>query len=379
MLQPSVHLRIDRSKPLHLQPGAGHNRWHPDIPAVARANPGEVVAFETVDCDDGYITPEWTGERLATMPPGVVHPLTGPLHIVGAEPGDILEVEIIEIIPQARGHTMHAPRFGFLRDLFPEPYMVHWEIRGGYATSRQLPGIRLPAILHMGVMGVAPSRELLQQINTREEELAARGGSVSPPAAVGAVPADPAIADHACRTFAPHENGGNLDIRHLTPGTTLRLPVHVDGALFSTGDAHFSQGDGESCGTAIEIGATAFLRFNVLKGHAKKHNIRDVQFYRTTPDPAPQRPYFATTGTSHNWRKLGDKPSLSEDLHTATRNALLSMIDYLESERGLTRQQAYLLCSVAVDLKIIQLVDLPNVMVSAHVPTDIFVPSAGTR
>jgi formamidase len=374
-LKPAVTLRIDRSKRLCDQPGIGHNRWHPDIPAVARANPGDVVAFETVDCNDGCIAPEWNTSRLADAPHGVVHPLTGPLHIHGAQPGDILEVHILDIIPQHRGHTISAPKFGFLREHFSEPLLVHWKIENGFATSEQIPGIRLPAHLHMGVMGVAPSLPLMTDINAREQALAKRGGSVSPPSLEGAVPPNPAIAAHACRTFAPHENGGNLDIKHLTPGTTLRLPVHVDGALFSTGDAHFAQGDGESCGVAIEIGATAYLRFNVLKGLAAKHNIRDVQFYRTTPDPrlAP-RPYFATTGTSHNWRNAANNaPSLSEDINMATRNALLAMVDYLESERGLTRLQAYVLCSVAVDLKITQLVDLPNVMVSAHVPTDIFV------
>src|SRR4051794_28846965 len=104
-MKASLHLRIDRSKRLREQPGVGHNRWHPDIPAIARANVGDVVAIETVDCNDGNITASWTSEQLGNSPHGVVHPLTGPLHINGAEAGDILEVHILDIVPQAYGHT----------------------------------------------------------------------------------------------------------------------------------------------------------------------------------------------------------------------------------------------------------------------------------
>jgi formamidase len=365
-------VRIDRTKKLKEQPHIGHNRWHPNIRPAARARVGDIVGIETFDCTDGEVQPDWVSADIGRRGlPGLVHPMTGPIFVEGAEPGDLLEVKILEIVPEAVGHTMCGPMFGFLREFLKEPFLVHWDLRDGFATSAQIPGVRIPPILHMGVMGVAPSMELLRAINAREKELMERGGSVHPPTAEGAVPADPAIASEACRTFAPHENGGNLDIKQLTPGTTLRLPVHVEGALFSTGDAHFAQGDGESSGTAIEIGATVFVKFNILKGAAKERGIRDVQYYRD--EPAEQlgcpRRFFATTGISHNPRGQ----SLSEDLNMATKNALLNMIEYLHQERGFTRMQAYTLCSVAVDLKISQLVDLPNVMVSAMVPLDIFV------
>ena len=175
------------------------------------------------------------------------------------------------------------------------------------------------------------------------------------------------------RTVAPHETGGNLDIKQLTAGTTLRIPVYVPGALFSVGDAHFAQGDNESCGTAVEMAATFYGSFRVLKGEAKKRGIRDVQFYRedyfTSPEMAVPKRFFATTGQS----VTRDGVAHSEDTTLAARNALLNMIDYLVAERGFTPQQAYAICSVAVDLKISEMVDVPNFVVSAFLPLDIFV------
>jgi formamidase len=193
------------------------------------------------------------------------------------------------------------------------------------------------------------------------------------PEAAGAVPADPTIAHMAMRTIAPHETGGNVDIKQLTKGTTLRMPVYVPGALFSAGDAHFAQGDGESCGTAVEMAATCYCSFNVIKGAAAARNIRDLQFYRndyfTAPEMAVPRRFFATTGQCYTREGV----NFSEDITLAARNALLNMIDYLVDERGFTRQQAYALCSVAVDLKISEVVDIPNFVVSAFLPLDIFV------
>jgi len=268
---------------------------------------------------------------------------------------------------------VQIPGFGFLRDLFTEPHLVRWTIANGFATSPDLPGVRVPGAPFMGVIGVAPSHDLLEQINRREADLARRGGVVLPPETTGAVPADPALARTALRTIAPHETGGNVDIKQLTKGTTLRIPVSVPGALFSVGDAHFAQGDGESCGTAIEMSATCYCSFNVIKGAAATRNVRDVQFYRndyfTTPEMAVPRRFFATTGQSYTREGV----NFSEDATLAARNALLNMIDYLVAERGFTRQQAYAICSVAVDLKISELVDVPNFVVSAFLPLDIFV------
>jgi len=369
----AAYIAIDRTKTLVEEPGKGHNRWHPDIPPIVRIESGQVVGLETRDALDGQVTPRSTVADIGRLNFNVVHPLTGPVYVNGAQPGDLLEVTIVEIEAQPFGFTTQAPGFGFLRDIFTEPHLVRWEIANGFATSSDLPGVRIPGAPFMGVIGVAPSHELLTQINQREADLAKRGGMVLLPETAGAVPMNPALAQTAVRTIAPHETGGNVDIKQLTKGTTLRIPVYVPGALFSVGDAHFAQGDGESCGTAVEMSATCYCSFNVIKGAAKARHIRDVQFYRneyfTAPEMAVPRRFFATTGQPVTREGV----NFSEDATLAARNALLNMIDYLVDERGFTRQQAYAICSVAVDLKISELVDVPNFVVSAFLPLDIFV------
>lgn len=371
-INTTAYIAIDRTKTLSEEPAKGHNRWHPDIPPIVKVDPGQVVGIETRDAIDGQIKPTTTADALRHVNLNVVHPLTGPVYVNGAEPGDVLEVTIVEIEPQPFGFTAQMPGFGFLRDLFTEPHIVRWTLANGFATSPDLPGVRIPGAPFMGVIGVAPSPALLEQINRREADLSRRGGMVLLPEAAGAVPADPALARTAVRTIAPHETGGNVDIKQLTKGTTLRIPVYVPGALFSVGDAHFAQGDGESCGTAVEMSATCYCSFNVIKGAAAKLGIRDVQFYRndyfTSPEMAAPRRFFATTGQSYTREGVNH----SEDATLAARNALLNMIDHLVAERGFTRQQAYALCSVAVDLKISELVDVPNFVVSAFLPLDIF-------
>lgn len=372
-IDSTVYIAIDRAKTLSQEPAKGHNRWHPDIPPVATIELGQVIGIETRDALDGQVRPNSTAADLSRINMTVVHPLTGPVFVKGAEPGDLLEVTLVEIEPQPFGFTVQVPGFGFLRDLFPEPHIVRWTIANGFATSPDLPGVRIPGAPFMGVIGLAPSHELLVQINRREADLAGRGGMVLLPEAAGAVPTDPALAGTAVRTIAPHETGGNVDIKQLTKGTTLRMPVYVPGALFSVGDAHFAQGDGESCGTAVEMASTCYCSFNLIKGAARARNIRDVQFYRndyfTTPEMAVPRRFFATTGQSYTREGVNH----SEDATLAARNALLNMIDYLVAERGFTRQQAYAICSVAVDLKISELVDVPNFVVSAFLPLDIFI------
>ncbi|MGH9005470.1 MAG: acetamidase/formamidase family protein, partial [Acidimicrobiia bacterium] len=302
----------------------------------------------------------------------LVHPLTGPVLVEGAEPGDLLVAEILEVIPEPFGFTAQIPGFGFLSGDFSEPHLVLWELADGWATSDDLPGLRIAGAPFMGVIGIAPSRELLQQASTREAELLARGdATVLLPDPAGAVPADPALAAEGLRTVPPRENGGNIDIKQLTAGTRLLLPVFVDGALFSAGDAHFAQGDGESCGTAIEMSATLRVRLDLRKGRAAERGISTLSFERDDPgfaEVSPPPRYFATTGIC-----VGrDGRNEFEDLTLAARNALVAMIGHLTHEYGYTRQQAYTICSVAVDLKISQAVDVPNVIVSAFLPLDIF-------
>jgi formamidase len=369
-------IRIDRSKPLRDEPHTGHNRWHPDIPPALRVDPGDTVALETRDAFDGAITPDTTATDLHRADLNVVHPLTGPVFINGAEPGDLLEVHIVEITPQPFAFTTIVPGFGFLRDFFPTPFLIKWTIAGGLAASPDLPDVRIPGGPFMGVMGVAPSRQLLAQLVAREDDLLRRGGAVLPPNVQGAVPATEPIASEALRTIPPRETGGNFDIKQLTAGTTLLLPVYTPGALFSCGDAHFAQGDGESCGTAVEMGATLTVRFGLRKGVASQRQIRRPQYerhdYYADPRFAVPRRFFATTGMPITREGRNE----SENVTLAAQDALLNMIDHLVAERGYSREQAYVVTSVAVDLRISELVDVPNVVVSAFLPLDIFTDSA---
>ena len=364
-------IAIDRNKRLKEEPHTGHNRWHPDIAPLLEAAPGEDVVLETRDASDGQIKPGMTVADLEHLDTKVAHPLTGPVYVKGARPGDLLEIEYVDIIPQAHGWTRNRPGAGFLRDVFREPYLVHWEMRDGWATSPQLPGVRIPNGSFMGTAGIAPSRAQLEAWARREADLVARGGIAAPPDPEDAVPAGGAIAGEGLRTIPPRENCGNVDAKQLTKGSRLLIPVNVEGALYSVGDAHFAQGDSECCITAIEMGATAVVRFRVHEGEAARHNIRWPRFahpgYFAKPEWGMPRNFIATMGMPVR----EDGTQEGEDLTLAARNALLNMIELLQ-ERGWSREQAYVICSVAVDLKVSNIVDLPNVTVSAFLPEDIF-------
>jgi acetamidase/formamidase family protein/sulfur transporter len=207
---------------------------------------------------------------------------------------------------------------------------------------------------------------VLERIIVRERATAARGGLVMPPEPRAAIPSVEPILSQGLRTIPPRETGGNLDVKQLVKGTNVYLPVWTEGALFSIGDAHFAQGDGEVCGSAIEMSATFHLRFHLLKGAARERNIRGVQFSGVERSGSSRR-YYATTGLSMR----GEEVQESEDATLAARNALLAMFGYLQ-ERGFTRQQAYAICSVAVDLRLSEVVDVPNFVVTAFLPLDIF-------
>jgi formamidase len=373
---PREHvIEIDPSKPLVEEQRNGHNRWHEAIEPVVEADPGDTVVYETRDAFDIQLGPRSTAEEVAAAKLGPVHPLTGPVFVRGAEPGDLLEAEIVAIEPDPWdqwGYTVEVPGFGFLRDEFPDPYIVHWRLHGSdYAESEQLPGVQIPCNPFPGTFGVAPDASLRRAAAEREAELASRGGFALPPDPEGAVPVEEPLASEGLRTIPPRENAGNIDIKQTTPGVTMLIPAHVEGALVSTGDVHYAQGDCEACGTAIEIRSRVHVRFGVRKGEAARRGIRDLALIRdeyfAEPELAAPRRFFATTGTCV--RKDGRNES--EDLTLAARNALLNMIDYLGT-RGLDRQQAYALCSCAVDLRVSQTVDVPNLIVTALLPLDIF-------
>ena len=364
-------IELDYTKRCGDEPTKGHNRWHPDIPPAVEVEPGEEVVLQTRNAFDGGITPQSKAGGLRNVNLNLVHPLTGPVYVRGAQPGDLLEVNTLNIEPARWGFTCIIPGFGFLRDLFLDPFIVHWDIGDGYAQSAQLPGVRIPGAPFMGTIGIAPSRQLRQQILLREEELRRRGGFVLGPEPQDAAPATEPLASEGLRTIPPREHGGNMDIKQLTAGTRLLLPVYTEGALFSAGDAHFAQGDSECCGTAVEMDCTLHVSFQVRKGEATRRNLRFPIFerddYFTSPEMAAAKRFVATTGMCI----AEDGTNESENATLAARHALLNMIQLL-MERGWSREQAYCICSVAVDLKISEMVDVPNFVVSAFLPLDIF-------
>jgi formamidase len=332
-----------------------HNRWHPEIEPIAEIAPGEEVRLETEDGLAGELTRASAHADAGRLNLGLAHQLTGPLYVAGAEPGDVLEVEFVAYEQADFGVTAVIPGFGYLSDLFPDPYLVKWEIADGVARSEELPGVAVPEETFAGVVGVAPSRELLERFRHREEGLRARGQAVADPLPEDAIP--PGAAD-GLRTIPPRETGGNMDVRQLVAGSRLWLPVEVPGALLSIGDLHFAQGDGEVCGTAIEVAGAVTVRFALHEGTGSWPRFPSYE----TP-ARPGRRSFATTGIP-----VDD----GMDLNAAARAALLEMIDHLEATYGFERAAAFALCSVVVDLRISEVVDVPNPVVSALLPLDVF-------
>lgn len=359
-------IRVDPGRPVLEEADRCHNRWHPDVPPVLTCRPGDEVLMETRDAVDGQFNRDSSHADVVRTDRSVVHPLTGPVAVEGAEAGDVLVVEVLEIVPGSFGYTAQFPGFGFLAEEFPEPFLVRWDLGDGIATSPDLPGIRIPASPFMGTMGVAPSHDLLRRIGERERALSERGEDVLLPEPRGAVPPREPVATEGLRTKPPRENGGNMDVKQMVSGSLILFPVWTEGALFSAGDGHFAQGDGESCGTAIETRATLRVRLGLRKGEAAERGIRDVRFEGPSP-PRVSGPVFTTTGLCV-YAEGGGRP---EDLTMAARNALRNMIDHLISEYGYSRQQAYAICSVAVDLKVGQVVDSPNYLATASLPLDV--------
>jgi formamidase len=365
------------------------NRYHPAIPPVARANPGDHIVFETRDALDSDLTLDSTADDLAAVDLNLVHPMTGPVFIEGAEQGDVLAVTLVDIEPDQYGYTVIVPGFGFLRDLFTEPYLVNWKLDRQAATSDQMPGVRVPIAAFMGSVGVLPGDTEVKMWLDREMALAEVGGVALPPQPIGALPADVcgpngSHPDQCLRTIPPRENGGNMDVQQMQIGTTLLLPCFIDGCGLFVGDVHYAQGDGEVSGTAIEMGAVVTVTTEVLKGRgseitsphfegdAQLKTIAPERFYATVGFPLKARGEVPAFLTYLDGEKIGDLENLSEDLTLAARAALIDMIDYLEREHGLSREQAYILSSVAVDLVVGQVVDVPNYTVSAIIDLEVF-------
>jgi len=296
-----------------------HAFWDNSYPARIEIDPGDTVIFECREATGGQLTPDSDHAALAAVDASRIHALTGPVFVKGARPGDTLQVEILSLKHKGWGWTGHMPGFGLLAEEFDDFYLQHWRLEENSCAFHDSDKVAVPYEPFCGVMGVAP----------RE------AGRLD--------------------TIPPRANGGNVDIRGLTIMATAYLPVWVEGALFSTADCHAAQGDGEVCGSGIESPMTVTLRFNVRRDLS----LQELQF--TTPKPltrAGSLGYHCTT--AHG-----------PDLYHNAQNAVRYMIDWLVTNHGLTRSEAYCLCSAAADLKISEIVDAPNWIVSCYFPLSV--------
>jgi len=366
------------------------NRYHPEIAAVATAAPGDFITFETRDALDSDLTLDSNADDVAALDLSGVHPMTGPVAIEGAERGDVLAVTVVDIEPDQFGYTVIVPGFGFLRDEFTEPYFVGWKQSRTHAVSDAMPGIAVPYEAFTGAIGTMPGEPEIESWLQRETELAAVGGIALPPEPTGALPAaicgaGGSHADRCLRTVPPRENGGNMDVQQMQVGTTILFPCFVDGCNLFIGDVHYAQGDGEVSGTAIETGAVVTVTTEIRKGEGQFitnpqveggqqiKNMEPSAFHQTVGYPFKEKGTVPTYHTYLESAVIEDLPQLSEDLTMAARHALVQMIDHITRTYGLTREQAYILASVAVDLRVGQVVDVPNYVITAVLNKDVFV------
>jgi acetamidase/formamidase len=299
-----------------------HFKWDVDNEPVLTIQSGDTVSLESRDVSDNQLSATSTAKDIETLDWDHVYPLAGPIAVEGAEPGDTLAVEILELRPKDWGWTAIIPGFGLLPDDFTSAYLRIFDLANGeYAYIRE--DVAIPIEPFFGTMGVCP-----------------RGAKDQP-------------------VMPPGTFGGNMDTRQLVQGTTLYLPVQVAGALFSCGDAHAAQGDGEVCVTGIETPIGATLRFTLEKGRqipAPQYHVRGP----LTPR-ANQGDWYGTTG-------------VGPDLYAAAQDAVRAMIEHVSGRSGLSREDAYVLASLCVDLKVSEIVDAGQYVVSALLPLNVFAP-----
>ena len=366
------------------------NRYHPAIKPVVRAKPGDLITFETRDALDSDLTVRSLPKDVLAVDLNLVHPMTGPVYVEGAKRGDILAVTLIDIEPDEYGYTTIVPGFGFLRDMFTEPFIANWQLNRLEAISAEVPGVKIPFRGFMGSVGVLPGAPEVAKWLKRETALGEAGGIALPPEPTGALPSSvcgPEGSNKAecLRTIPPRENGGNMDVKQMVVGTTLLLPCFIDGCGLFVGDVHYAQGDGEVAGTAIETGAKVTVRTEVRKGMAsiikrgphfeggsQLKSLEPDKFYATVGYPTKEAGEIPPYSTYLDSQKIAPLENLSEDLTVAARASLVEMIEWLVKTKGYTKQQAYVITSVACDLRIGNLVDLPNYAVSTICPLEIF-------
>ena len=292
-----------------------HSRWNRALPSRLTISSGDTVHMSCLDASGGQVKPGASVEDFLAIERNKIHALTGPIYIEGAEPGDVLEIQVLQVEHRGWGWTGVIPGLGFLKDRFREPYLFHWALDP--EISRSLGSAIVPLRPFCGVMGVAPGE------------------------------------DGEFRTRPPGPFGGNMDVRELCTGATLYLPVFNPGALFSAGDAHAAQGDGEVCINGIECPANVSLRFQLHRNQPLTGPLIE-----SAPPP---------TSTSASWMVVESH----EDPLEAARAATSRMIDLLTARWSFTPEHAYLLCSVAMDLKLSQVVNRPMNTVSASIPKSI--------
>jgi len=288
-----------------------HSRWNRALEPRLRVAPGDRVHMECVDSSGAQVRPGMTVAEYLTIDRGRIHALTGPIFVESAEAGDVLQVDVVEVAHKGWGWSSVVEGLGFLKERFLQPYLFHWQLEGG--VSRSLAPAVVPLRPFCGVMGVAPDE------------------------------------DGEFRTRPPGIFGGNMDVRELCSGATLYLPVLNLGALFSAGDAHAAQGDGEVCINGIECPADVTLAF-----HLHKQRALPGPLVESGPSREP---------AGEEWIVVES----STDVVAAARSATSRMIDLLVARWGFSDVHAYLLCSVAMNLRLSQVVNEPMFTVSAAV------------
>jgi formamidase len=391
---PEVIFGLDSTKRFREQEKIGHNRWHPAVPPVATVKPGATFRVHCREWFDGEIHNNDSADDVRDAPLSIVHALSGPFAVQGAEPGDLLLVDILDVGPipqedsgplagQGWGYTgVFAKQNGggFLTDQFPDAYKAIWDFQGQVATSRHIPGVSFTGLVHPGLMGTAPSADLLRRWNARETKLRNtdpnRVPTLSlPPQPQGAVLGtlsgsafDDAAAE-AARTCPPRENGGNQDIKNLTKGSRIFYPVFVPGANLSVGDLHFSQGDGEItfCG-AIEMGGFIDLHVDIIKGGMKTYGVAENAIFLPGNNNPQYSQWLAFSGISVTLD--GEQHYL--DAQLSFQRACLHAIDYL-TKFGYSPEQAYLILGAApIEGRFSGVVDIPNSCATVYIPTEIF-------
>ncbi|WP_158670294.1 formamidase [Bradyrhizobium guangdongense] len=381
---PETLIKVDLTKSAY-ENDMVHNRWHPDIPIVAWVNPGDDFIIETYDWTGGFIKNNDSADDVRDIDLSIVHFLSGPIGVKGAEPGDLLVVDLLDVGPLKEslwgfnGFFSKQNGGGFLTDHFPLAQKSIWDIKGLYTSSRHVPGVNFAGLIHPGLIGCLPDPKMLDTWNKREAELISTNptrvpGLANPPfaptahggRAKGDVKAK--IGAEGARTVPPREHGGNCDIKDLSRGSKIYFPVYVPGAGLSMGDLHFSQGDGEItfCG-AIEMAGWLHLKVEVIKDGMSKYGIKNPIF-KPSPITPNYKDYLIFEGISVD--EAGKQHYL--DVHIAYRQACLNAIEYLK-KFGYSGAQAYSILSTApCQGHISGVVDVPNACATLWLPTEIF-------